>query len=200
MDLALFDFDGTLTTRETFVDVLQACTPRWRLAIGRTLLAPCVLAYRAGWLSAAGMRAAASAVAFAGRDADAVRARMREAAATVLPALQRPSMLARLHAHRGRGDRVIVVSGNYEWWLAPWCEAQGVECLASRLDVQAGRLTGRYLGAQCVGDAKAARVRAHLDPAAFERVHAYGDTAEDHALLALAHLRTFRGQPLARAA
>lgn len=200
MDLALFDFDGTLTTRETFVDVLRACTPRWRIAAGRAVLAPCVLAYRAGRLSAGGMRAVASRVAFAGRDAAVVRARMRDAAFDVLPALECPAMIARLHAHRDRGDRVVVVSGNYEWLLAPWCDAHGVECLASRLEIRAGRLTGRYDGAQCAGTHKPERVHAHVDVGAFDRVHAYGDTAEDDALLALAHVRTFRGQPMARAA
>lgn len=200
MDLALFDFDGTLTTRETFVDVLQAATPRWRTAAARVALVPCVLAYRTGRLSPHGMRSAATAVAFAGRAARPVRERMRRAARDLVPALECTAMRARLHAHRDRGDRVLVVSGNYEWLLAPWCEAVGVECLASRLEVRAGRLTGRYDGPQCVGAEKARRVRAHLDVAAYARVHAYGDTAEDHALLALAHVRTFRGQPVAHAA
>lgn len=197
MDLALFDFDGTLTTRETFVDALQASTPAWRVAMGHVLLAPVVLGYRTGRVSPSALRAAATFTAFAGRRAGDVRACLRAASEELLPALVRPAMLARLHAHRDGGDRVLVVSGNYDWLLSPWCAAHGVECLASRLQVHRGRLTGRYAGRQCVGAEKAARVRAHLDMHAFTRVHAYGDTTEDDALLALAHVRTFRGQRMA---
>ena len=40
MDLALFDFDGTLTTRETFPDFMGHAAPRWRLWVGRVVLAP----------------------------------------------------------------------------------------------------------------------------------------------------------------
>lgn len=196
MDLALFDFDGTLTTRETFADVLAACTPRWRWVLGRIVLAPCVLAHRGGVLSAHGLRTMATGVAFAGRNAADVQAAMRAAALRLLPALECASMRTHLQRHRARGDRIVVVSGNYEWWLRAWCDAQGLECLASQLEVRRTRLTGRYRGAQCVGPAKAQRVRAHLDLSAYAQVHAYGDTREDAALLDLAHVRLFRGQPV----
>jgi phosphoserine phosphatase len=60
------------------------------------------------------------------------------------------------------------------------------------LEERGGVLTGRYRGLQCVGEEKARRVRAHYDLSRYGRVHAYGDTPEDHALLALAHCRSYR--------
>ena len=195
--LALFDFDGTLTTRETFPLFLRAATPRERLRGGHWRLAPTVLGYRLGLVSGSRVRAEATRVALAGvaeADFQAAAARFRR---EDLPALLRPEALARLRAHRRRGDRVIVVSGNYESLLRPWCEAEGIACLASRLEVADGQLTGRYAGPQCVLEEKARRVRETVDLSAFGHIHAYGDTPEDRPLLLLADTAHYlpRGWP-----
>jgi HAD superfamily phosphoserine phosphatase-like hydrolase len=107
----------------------------------------------------------------------------------------RADVLARLRAHRVAGDRVVVVSGNFERLLAPWCEAEGVELLASALECRDGRLTGRYDGPQCAGEEKARRVRAFAGAWPRERIEAHGDTAEDLPMLAMAAVATYRGAP-----
>ena len=194
-DLALFDFDGTITTRETFPDLLVAATPRWRLIAGRVLLAPIVIAYRLGVLSGIRTRAALVRYAFSGLPAARVASAGAMLAATRLPALVRPQMQARIDWHRARGDTVVVVSGNLDLMLAPWCAAQGVALLCSTLEQLDGRLTGRYAGTQCAGDEKARRVHAAYPRQAFAQVYAYGDTDEDLALLRIADHATWRGAP-----
>jgi phosphoserine phosphatase len=69
--------------------------------------------------------------------------------------------------------------------------------LGSRLEVDQGRLTGRYAGPQCVLDEKVARIRARLQPSDYDRVHAYGDTPEDRPMLLLADVANYlpRGWP-----
>ncbi|ECP5059854.1 HAD family hydrolase, partial [Escherichia coli] len=51
MSLALFDFDGTITTRETMPDFVRRSVSRRRLLVGQLLLAPLVLGYKIGILS-----------------------------------------------------------------------------------------------------------------------------------------------------
>jgi len=196
VDLALFDFDGTLTTRETFPDFMRYAVARPRLLVGGVLLAPVVFGYRRGWV--AGNPTRASIVQMGLRGVDAVRLRMQgEAfARDVLPGVLRPEAMARLAWHRERGDRIVVVSGGLEVYLAPWCAAQGVELACSVLAERDGRITG-YGGRQCVGEEKVRRVRALCDPQAYAAIHAYGDTHEDNAMLAMAHHRTYRGHVVA---
>lgn len=186
MDLALFDFDGTLTTVETLPRFVRAAAPPDRARAARWRLAPLVAGYRLGLVSGTRIRAAVLRFGFAGYPADRFGAAARDFAARELPGLLRPEALARLRAHRDRGDRVLVVSGNYEDLLSPWAAGEGIEALGSRVEVRDGHLTGRYLGPQCVLEEKAVRVRAHLDLTAFDRIHAYGDTPEDRPLLLLA--------------
>ena len=195
--LALFDFDGTLTTCETFPRFVRAIVPPATRRAGALRLAPLVAGYRLRLVPGSRVRAAVVRIGLAGMDAGAFDAAATAWARDELPALIRPEALARLRAHRDRGDVVTVVSGNFETLLRPWCEAEGVGLLASRLEVADGHLPGRYAGPQCVLEEKAVRIRAAHDLAAFDHVHAYGDTPEDRPMLLLADTAHYlpRGWP-----
>ena len=195
-DLALFDFDGTLTTRETFPAFMRYAVVRPRLLAGGVLLAPVVFGYRRGWVAGNPTRASIVQMGLRGVDAERLRAQGAAFARDVLPGVLRPEAMARLAWHRQRGDRVVVVSGGLDVYLAPWCADQGVELLCSVLAERGGRITG-YAGLQCVGEEKVRRVRTLCDPQAYAAIHAYGDTHEDLAMLAMAHHRTYRGHVMA---
>lgn len=195
MNLALFDFDGTLTVRETMPDFMHAAVAPTRLAIGKVVLAPLVIGYRAGWVSGNRVRAGIVDFGFRGVPETRLQAAGLAFANDVLSGVLRADAMARLQWHRERGDTVAVVSGGLDTYLSHWCAARGVEVICSRLESRDGRMTGRYRGAQCVGEEKARRIRAHYDLSRYERIHAYGDTHEDHAMLGLAHEAWYRGKP-----
>ena len=67
MNLALFDFDGTITTRETFPDFMRHAVAPRRLAIGKVLLAPLVIGYRFGFVPGRVIRAIVVRAGFSGR-------------------------------------------------------------------------------------------------------------------------------------
>lgn len=195
-DLALFDFDGTITTGETFGRFVRAMASRRRLAVGTVLLAPWVAGYRVGLVPGTAARAAVVRFALRGRALAVVQMQAAEFVRTVLPGLLRPEALDRLRWHQARGDTVAVVSGAFDLYLAPWCREHGVDPICSKLEHRNGRLTGRYAGAQCVGEEKPRQVRARYDLARYGCIHAYGDTREDLALLALAQHRYYRWRGL----
>jgi HAD superfamily hydrolase (TIGR01490 family) len=195
-NLALFDFDGTITTREMMPDFMVRAVPSRRLAFGRLLLAPWVAGYKAGVVSGTAVRTAVVRFGFAGVPLASVEAHGAAFADEALPAVLRPEAMARIRWHQAQGDTVAVVSGALDAYLGPWCRMHGLEPICSALDHRDGRLTGRYLGAQCVGEEKARRVRARYELARYGHVYAYGDTHEDLPLLGLAHSRYYRGREL----
>lgn len=195
-ELALFDFDGTLTTCETFPAFIKHVLPKSRLRAGWLRLWPLVLGYRLRLVSGTRLRAAIIRLGFAGSAVDAVEQAGLRFAAEYLPGVLREDAMTRLDWHRQRGDRVLVVSGGLGLYLRPWAAAQGLELLCSELEVVDGILSGGFAGAQCVGAEKARRVCERVDVAAFVQVHAYGDTPEDAELLALADRRHYRGRSL----
>lgn len=193
-NLALFDFDGTITSKDTFTAFLHFALGRGRLATGKVLLAPLVVGYKAGWVQGGTIRTAVSRFGFMGADEDAVRASGARFAAEFLPAVMRASMLERLEWHRGRGDRIVVVSASLDVYLAPWCDANGLELICTELEFRGGRATGRYRRGDCSGERKTARIREACDLAAYAEIHAYGDTREDLPMLAVAHHKYYRGR------
>lgn len=192
MNLALFDFDGTLTRRELFADFVHCLASPRRVAFGKPVLAPLVLGYRLGLVPGTVLRAAVAGLAFRGLVAAEAEAAGRRFAADVVPVELRPEAMARVAWHRAQGDTVAVVSGAFGAYLRPWCAAHGLDLLCSELEVDRGRLTGRYQGRQCVGREKARRVRERYRLDCFATIYAYGDTPEDSDLLALAHRRWYR--------
>lgn len=193
MNLALFDFDGTITTRETFGDFIRHAVTPLRRALGAPLFAPMLAGYKLGLVSGSRIRQSVVSFGLRGAAAEHVRSAGERFAAEVLPRLLRPEAMRRVAWHQSRGDRVVLVSGGLDAYLAPWCRQHGLELICSLLEIRNDRLTGRYRGAQCVGEEKARRVRERHDLDAYAQCYAYGDTHEDEAMLALAHRRFYRG-------
>lgn len=194
--LALFDFDGTITSREMLPDFFKLAIPRRRVQIGSVLLAPLIVGYKLGWVSGVVVRAAIVRLGFSGVPLESYRSHGLAFAAETLPAVIRPEAMARIQWHRARGDRVVVVSGALDVYLAHWCESQGLELICSTLEHRDGRLTGRYQGAQCVSAAKREQVLARVNPTEFSEVFAYGDTIEDRELLDLASRKFYQWREL----
>src|SRR5262245_20311013 len=192
VNLALFDFDGTITARDSFPGFLRyAVSPR-RQRIGVVVLAPWILGYRAGLVPAPAVRGALARFGFRGEPAASVRELGLCYARDVIPRLVRPCARERIAWHQERGDRVVVVSASLDVYLAGWCESLGIERISTELEIVDGAITGRFAGGDCSGPEKARRVRAAHDLASYARIYAYGDTHEDLEMLALAHERYFR--------
>ena len=196
MDLALVDFDHTVTTCDTYSRFLRRVATPAQLSTAKWTVGPWMLGYKLGWVSAAALRTRVTRLTFAGRDAAEIEAAGACHARDLLPAVLRPAMMERIGWHQARGDAVVIVSGSLDAYLRPWCELHGLTLICNRLEVVDGRLTGRYLDGDR-GAHKAADIRARYDLTQFDRVHAYGDSSEDKPMLALAQERWWRGKRMA---
>jgi HAD superfamily hydrolase (TIGR01490 family) len=194
MNLALFDFDGTITTREMLPDFFHLAVEPRRLALGKVLLAPLIIGYKLGVVSGTVVRAAIVRFGFTGSSLAALEAHGINFAQSNLPPVVRPEAIERINWHKSQGDTVVVVSGAFDVYMRHWCQSHQVEFICSSLEHRRGKLTGRYLGRQCVTEEKARRVREAYDLSRYSRIYAYGDTKEDLGLLALAHERYYQWQ------
>jgi len=196
MNLALFDFDGTITTREMFRDFLHFSVPSRRLAMGKIFFAPWLIGYKLGVVSGNTIRAGAVNFGFRGMSEVAVRQTGQKFADEILPGVIRPIALERIRWHKARGDRIAVVSGALDVYLSHWCDQYQVDLICSELETDDGVFTGRYHGEQCIGQEKSRRIRAKYNVNDFPVLYAYGDTKEDMDMLGMAHKRYFRWQEM----
>ena len=102
MDLALFDFDGTITTKGTYPGFVRFAVGPPRKFVGGLILSPLIVGYRSRLVSDRTMRVAMSTIGFRGEDPDRLRRLGKQYADQVLPKLIRPVALDRIAWHKGR--------------------------------------------------------------------------------------------------
>lgn len=187
MDVAAFDFDGTLTEGGSVFGFLAAVAGRRAVLAATLALSPQL----AGAAVAGGQRA----------DRTKERLFRRVLAGTPVGEVERigarygPDHLDRhlradvrdrLDWHRARGDQVVVVSASPEVYVRPAADRLGADgVVATRFAVSDGVLTGGYDGANCRGEEKLHRLRHWIDGLGGTpvRIWSYGNSRGDLVML-----------------
>lgn len=102
----------------------------------------------------------------------------------------RPDTLARLRWHQSAGHRTVLVSASLRPYLDPLAATLGLDgVLCADVDQRDGRYLDTLAGGNCRGPEKAVRLRAWLvaNDLTDADIWAYGDSAGDRELLAMAH-------------
>lgn len=186
MNLALFDFDGTITHADMYTKFLHFSGTKRRAMLAKVILPPFYLLYKAGIIPAPKMRAIASYLAFFRREMHEVYSAGKKYADEVIPQFVRDIALNKLQWHKEKGDLIVIVSASLDVYLAQWCAQNGFSLICSELEVEGRRLTGRYVNGDCSCDNKPRNIRAKYDLSQYGKIYAYGDTSEDLAMLTLA--------------
>jgi phosphatidylglycerophosphatase C len=200
--VAAFDFDGTLTRRDSLLPFLAfVCGAR---ATAQALAAE---AQRfGGVLVGASSRDEAQEAPqtrlLSGADARPLQEAGELFADRLVNRELRPAMRQRLEWHRRAGHRLVIVSASPTIYLETAGRLLGVDAvLATQLQVDTdGRLTGKLSGRNCRGDEKANLLEAWLDGSGQElrgrprQLWAYGDSRGDAAMLALADVAVWVGR------
>jgi phosphatidylglycerophosphatase C len=187
-DVAAFDFDGTLTDGGSVFDFLTAVAGRRTVLRATAALAPRLAqAALAGGTVADETKEELFVRVLAGTDSAYFHQVAEEFAQNHLAAHVRPEVRRRLDWHRGRGDRVVVVSASPEAYVAVAADRLAAETtIATQLEVDgAGRITGRYAGANCRGEEKIRRLRLWMAESGLDtaRIWAYGNSRGDLRML-----------------
>ncbi|MFG1485140.1 HAD family hydrolase [Halobacteriovorax sp. RZ-1] len=186
MNLALFDFDGTITFKDTFTEFIYYSVSKKKLRLGKFLLSPFVIAYKLKLLSGPTMRALIVKYAYTRQHASKLEEQGLSFSKSFLPKVIRTNAQEEIERHRKLGSKIVIVSASLDLYLAPWCEENGFELICSSLETRAGICTGSYHKGDCTGHMKAKRVKEKYNLSSFDKIYAYGDTIEDQQLLELA--------------
>lgn len=190
--IAAFDFDGTLSRRDTLVPFLARACGSGALARALRTVGPLAVKARTGRLDVElhhrdASKGALLRALLAGREASWL-AREGERYAAELGRRLRPEMVEQVRWHRDSGHELVLVSASLGAYLRPFARIHGFDhTIAVELEEGAsGHLTGEMVGPNVRGPEKAVRLRAWLDGEAPELLWAYGNSSGDRELLAMA--------------
>ena len=194
---AAFDFDGTLTRRDTLIPFLV--TVAGRAAVLRALGAesPRLTLAAAGRGDRDIVKERVLTRVLAGRSYGDVEAAGRAFGADLTRSAITTEGRDRIAWHLREGHEVVIVSASLDVYLDEVARALGVAhvlCTGLVTD-ERGRCTGRLRGANCRGAEKATRLRALFGDDNVE-LWAYGNSRGDDEMLALAQhpVRVRRGR------
>lgn len=195
--VAAFDFDGTLTYRDTLIPFLYYYAGPLAFIRDIARSAPTLTAY--------GLRLMKNDVAkervlkkfLAGAPLATLQRQGQVFARDRLPGLLRPSALRRLQWHQKLGHQIVIISASLDLYVKPWAAALGVDhVLCTSLDVDdSGQVSGRLGTANCYGPEKLRRLREALGDTSEYLLYAYGDSRGDRELLASADYSFYRSMP-----
>lgn len=186
MNIAFFDFDGTISFKDSFMNFL-AFKSKSEFYMEFPFVLPFFIAYKLGFFKEQAIKNLALTLIYKNFKKEHFMMLCSRYASEVLPSILRPLALKRLKWHKDNGDKIVIVTASIEEYLKPWCDKNGFELIASKLEVRNNRITGRLFGANCHGDEKVRQIKEKYDLNAFEKIYAYGDTKGDLPMLSLAN-------------
>ncbi len=183
--VAVFDLDGTLTRRDSFLPFLMSYAWRQRRLVPLLVLPFYVTAYVCRLISdrTAKQRLIAH---FCGNHSEAA---LREHATwfcrTWLPRYLHADGMAKLREHQQAGHRLVLVSASPSLYVPVIAEELGIaETVCTRVGFQDGLCTGELVGPNCKGPYKVSLLQEYLGCEVAPVVSfAYGDSPSDLPIL-----------------
>jgi len=185
--VVVFDFDGTLTRKDTFLEFIRFTHGAWSLYAGLLLYAPLLILMKLHLYDNGKAKERLFSHFFKGWRYEAFK-RKGEEFAGCIERFKRDDILTILKSHVEAGNDVYVVSASMPEWVAPWCYRQGV-CQVLGTLVEAGSdglLTGRFASPNCYGQEKVNRLLGVEPHRSQYHLSAYGDSRGDKEMMEFA--------------
>ena len=186
MKLALFDFDGTITRKDSFLDFIIYVVGARRFITGLFILSPFLIAYKLKIISNSKAKEIVLGSFFRGWDANRFKKAADNYSRDKLPRIVRKTAMKRLNWHKQEGHKVVIVSASIDEVLRNWCDMNDVDLIATKIEVRDGMLTGKFRSKNCYGPEKVSRLKERFNLTECEYIYAYGDSRGDREMLALA--------------
>lgn len=197
--LYCFDFDGTLTTSDTLLEFIKYAKGRGRFLMVFLMYSPLLVMMKLHLYPNWKAKQQIFAHLFAGMRIEKFDALCRDFAEESQHLL-RPKGITLMHEALVAGAQVFIVSASIDNWVRPFFDIRnlkGVQVLGTQIEVEDGKLTGRFKSNNCYGKEKVHRIAEALK--SFERseyeIEAFGDSRGDKEMLAFAdkgHFKPFR--------
>jgi HAD superfamily hydrolase (TIGR01490 family) len=183
--IAFFDFDGTITTRDTLLEIIKFYAGKPLFYFGFMVNAPFLLAFKCKLIPNYVAKQRILRHFFRNRPLTEFQARCDQFSVEILPSLIRPKALQEIQKLREAGATIVIVSASAGNWIHRWASSLEIPLLATNLEVKDEKITGRIEGHNCYGPEKVNRIKAAYDLEAYDEIYCYGDSGGDKEMLAL---------------
>ncbi len=182
--IAAFDFDGTITTKDSLLLFLLFKISFFRLLTNVLRSSLYLLGYKLRLIPNYKAKEKLFGKFYKGMSIEQFDKRCGAFVDELIKIL-RPEATAKLNWHIEQGHEVVIISASIENWIIPWANRNGVEhVLATKIEVKDNEVTGKFLSRNCYGPEKWSRFLEQYPDRDSYILYAYGDSRGDKELLA----------------
>jgi len=185
--IAVFDFDGTITNKDTLLEFIKFSKGKGRLYFGFLLFSPLLMAMKLkiypNWKAKQHLFSY-----FYKNVSIEIFNNWSNDFSFEIEKILRFDAIEKLNFHKRNGDKIVIISASIENWIKPWAEKAGIETvLATKIEIdKSGLLTGNFLTKNCYGQEKVNRLLEIFPDRSKNKIIAYGDSRGDKELIQLA--------------
>ncbi|MCG8707274.1 HAD family hydrolase [Brenneria sp. 4F2] len=184
--LSVFDFDGTLTKRDSFIPFLLFSFGKQKFAQHLVRLAIPTLKCIGRRVTRDELKEVLIRTFLTGVESQWVEKKAVEFCDKYWTRLMRPSGLIAVASQVNSDAIVTICSASPALVLKPFADKLGIHLIGTNLEVRDGVLTGRISGYNCRCAQKVKRLEAEYGPLSSYHLRVWGDTRGDYEMLAAA--------------
>ena len=185
MKLILFDFDGTITRKDSLIAFIKYVVGDFNYYKGLLILSPILLAYKLKILTNSIAKEKLISHFFKGWDKIEFQSIADKYSIEKIDEIIKPEALKRIKLHQAKGHTVVLVSASIECWLKGWCKKNNIELIGTKLDIKNNKLSGRFSTKNCYGIEKVNRIKEKYNLSEFDEIHVFGNSKGDFPMLEL---------------
>lgn len=189
---AVFDFDNTITTKDTLFHFIEFYHGSMKFWTGMTLLLPILVLFKLKLLNSEKAKQILFSYYFKNTNFDVFQLKCGKYKEKIDDILNKVA-IDKIRRHQQEGHEVLIVSASIENWIYPWAKKNGIDkIVGTQLEIVNNKLTGKFTTPNCNGNEKVKRLLTLYPNKNDYILYAYGDSKGDIPMLELADYPYYR--------
>lgn len=187
MKLILFDFDKTLTSKDSLIEFARYDRSKISFYSKILFLTPVIILYKLGVLNSQQTKERFLGSFFKGLSNDELKKLGKNFSNYIIPKILNPILYDNMLKHIQEGDKVVLVSASMDIWLNEWCSKHNIDLICTKAKFNKDNLfEGKIDGLNVKGHIKKKLVLQKYSLSQFNEIIVYGNKGLDNELFKLA--------------
>ncbi|MCF2219921.1 haloacid dehalogenase-like hydrolase [Chryseobacterium sp. PS-8] len=180
--LYCFDFDGTLTYKDTMFMYLKFYdSTRFRLQFLKHI--PLFVLLKLKLADTEKVKKSFIGSILKGQTQEKIEKKSRQFFEHYYPKIVRENALDFIQNIDHNNTQSLLVTASLDIWAKPFAEAFKMQLVSTRAEFRNGVFTGNFVGRNCNGNEKLVRIQQEISNHKYDKIIAFGDTSGDKPML-----------------
>lgn len=186
--IAVFDFDGTITSKDSFMEFIKFAKGKTAFYAGLFIFSPLLIAMKMGFISNTVAKKLFFSYFFKGMNINTFK-RYCNGFSKKIQLIVRPAAICKINELIEKDVAIYIISASINLWIIPWGVKLKIDegkILCTEAEIKNGKLTGKFITPNCFGQEKINRLLAKETDRENYYLYAFGDSRGDKEMLSFA--------------